>query len=920
MKTRSLTYVLLIAIFLGLANTGLLAQEETSLPKGIVKVTSIEGITEYRLDNGLRVLLYPDATKPTAIVNIVYLVGSRHENYGETGMAHLLEHMVFKGTPTNRDIPAQFSRRGFQSNGQTNVDRTNYYEQFAASDENLDWAISLEADRMINSFIAKKDLDSEMTVVRNEMERGENSPGAILNQKISATAYQWHNYGKTTIGARSDVENVPIDRLQAFYRTYYQPDNAVLLIGGKIDVDKTLAMIAKHFGPIPRPTRQLPQIYTLEPTQDGERSVTLRRTGTAPLIAAAYHIPSILHEDTAPLSVLGQIMSAQPEGPLYKALVETKKVNSASGRPSPNTERGLFYFSSTLSKDQNVDAARTALLETVENYSKTPPSEQVVASAREVLVKNVDNQRTDVLMFMGAIMTGYVGNGDWRMYYLFRERLKKVTAADVQRVAAKYFVPSNRTVGTFIPTESPVRAEIPNVTTDELAGWFKDFKGGEAVVSGEEFDPTPENIESRLKRITTPSGIELALLPKKTRGEKVNAIVSLYLGNEKALMNRKVAGMMAAGLLMRGSANYDRKQIADELNRIKTRAGIGGEATRSGANLDSTRENLIPALRLAAEVLRNPNYRAEDFEELRRSYISGYQNQLSDPQRLGDNWLERHLSKFPAGDIRAAASPEEMIAELKRVTLDDVKQFHRDFYGASAARISIVGDFDEKAVVPVIEELFGDWKNKIAFEPAHEVYFDVPGASKVFETPDKANAYFAAALNMKLGQTDPDYPAMFIGNYILGGSGLSSRITKRIRGKEGLSYGVRSTLTVDLVDQVALFKASAIVAPENVARLEVIFNEELALILKDGVTADELAAAKSGFLQQRMLGRTTDNALANKLRDYLLIDRTLLWDAEFEKAVGRLTVEQVNAALRKYLVPSKLSVVKAGDFAKLAQR
>src|SRR5258705_11810655 len=240
----------LVSSFSALAQTA-----GPALPKGVEFVTSVEGINEYRLANGLRVLMFPDQSKQTMTVNITYLVGSATENYGETGMAHLLEHLVFKGTPKHTNIPQELTSHGTRPNGTTWSDRTNYFETFAATDENLNWALDLESDRMVNSFIAKKDLDSEMTVVRNEFELGENSPFNVLLERSMAASYIWHNYGKTTIGARSDIENVPIERLQAFYRNYYQPDNVVLLVAGKFDEQKKLGLVDKYFSPIPRPTR-----------------------------------------------------------------------------------------------------------------------------------------------------------------------------------------------------------------------------------------------------------------------------------------------------------------------------------------------------------------------------------------------------------------------------------------------------------------------------------------------------------------------------------------------------------------------------------------------------------------------------------------------------------------------------------------
>src|SRR5260370_27087521 len=271
---KTLTAGLVLWAGLGIAFIGV-------APSGLAqtKVTSVEGITEYRLDNGLKVLLFPDNSKPTVTVNVTYLVGSRHEGYGESGMAHLLEHMLFKGTTKREGIMPELTNHGAQFNGTTSYDRTNYFETMTASDENLRWALDMESDRMVNSRVSRKDLDTEMTVVRNEFERGENNPGRVLEERVVATAYLWHNYGRSTIGARSDIEKVPIERLQAFYRNYYQPDNAVLIIAGKFDEAKTLGWVKEAFGPTPKPARTLISTYTEEPVQESEREVTLQRAG-----------------------------------------------------------------------------------------------------------------------------------------------------------------------------------------------------------------------------------------------------------------------------------------------------------------------------------------------------------------------------------------------------------------------------------------------------------------------------------------------------------------------------------------------------------------------------------------------------------------------------------------------------------------
>src|SRR5262249_46489030 len=276
------------------------------------RVASVEGVTEYRLANGARVLLYPETSRPTITVNMTVLVGSRHEGYGETGMAHLLEHMVFMGTPTHPNVPKALRDHGAQFNGTTNVDRTNYFETMPATDENLEFGIRLQADRLVNSYVKREDLASEMSVVRNEFERGENNASSVLMQRIHAAAYEWHNYGKSTIGNRSDIERVPIENLQAFYKKFYQPDNVVLIIAGKFEEAKALALVQKYLGAIPKPNRKLDDTYTEEPAQDGERTVVLRRVGTVGSVGVAYHMPAAAHPDWAPLNLLGGIISQSP--------------------------------------------------------------------------------------------------------------------------------------------------------------------------------------------------------------------------------------------------------------------------------------------------------------------------------------------------------------------------------------------------------------------------------------------------------------------------------------------------------------------------------------------------------------------------------------------------------------------------------
>src|SRR3954454_13609846 len=430
-----------------------------TLPSGVQKITSVEGITEYSLPNGLHVLMFPDASHPKLTVNMTYMVGSRHEGYGETGMAHLLEHILFLQTKTRANVKKELTDHGADFNGSTSWDRTNYYETMTATDENLKYGIELEADRMINSKVEKQLLDTEMTVVRSEFEMRENSPEGILMQRVLEAAYAWHNYGKLPIGNRSDIENVPINRLAAFYHKFYQPDNALLTVAGKFDEAKAMALIVSAFGKIPKPTRVLDKTYTSEPTQDGERSVTLRRVGDIQALMALYHVPAGSHPDAAAVQVMAEVLGDVPSGRLYKALVDNKKAVSASGGLEVLHDPGFIIASARLQQNQNMDEARQVFIKTIENLVNEPPSKEEVERIKTRLLKQIELEMADS-QSVAVDLSEWASQGDWRLFFLMRDRIKAVTEADVLRVAKAYMKESNRTLGTFVPTKNPDRAEI----------------------------------------------------------------------------------------------------------------------------------------------------------------------------------------------------------------------------------------------------------------------------------------------------------------------------------------------------------------------------------------------------------------------------------------------------------------------------
>jgi zinc protease len=907
MKLNKLFILAILAITL----TGAFAQ---TLPQGVQKVTSIEGITEYSYPNGLHVLLFPDNSKPKITVNVVYKVGSRNEGYGETGMAHLLEHMVFKSSKSGHELFKELTdRTGGNFNGTTNYDQTMYFETFNAGDDNLRWALGLEADRMVNMTMKGEDLVTEMTVVRNEMESGENSPMNVLQQRVLAAAYNFHNYGKTVIGNRTDVERVPIDNLAVFYKKYYQPDNAVLIIAGQIDETKALAMAMSTLGAIPKPQRKLTQPYTSEPTQEGERSVTLRRVGEIQAIMAVYHIPAELHPDMAALDVMAQVIGAPQTGRLYKALVDNKKAVAAGMSAGGMHDPGFAFAFAQLKPDQNIDEAQQILVKTIEGLAAEPPTQEEVDRAKQRILKNYELMLTNS-QTVGIILGGSIGDGDWRTLFLNRDELKKVTPAEVARVAGAYLKSSNRTLGEFIPTKTPDRAVIADAP--DAATRLKDFKGGEAVAAGESFDPTPANIEGRAIRRKLPNGLKLVMFPKKTRGGTVVVAMNVRFGDEKSLFGKSAPGSMAGALLMRGTKNKTRQQIQDETDRLKAQINVFGGATSVNASVRTLEANLAGSLRFVRELLREPSFPEAEFEQIRQQRIAGFESAKTEPNALASIDLSRHLNaRYQRGDVRYAGTIDEEIEDWKNIKLDDVRKFYQQFYGVGEGEIAIGGQFDPGQIEKLVTELFGDWKSPSRYERITNTFAAVGPMNHKIETPDKQNAMFLASMFTKINDEAPDYPALIIAGMVFGGS-PNSRVFQRIRVKDGLSYGASAGFFAPTKDDGGRFSANAIAAPQNMPKLEAAFQEELAKALKDGFTADEVEKAKKTWLDERSVGRAEEASVASMLMSRDRWGRTMDWDAKLEAAVAALTLQQVNEAFRHHIDPAALSIVKAGDFKK----
>ena len=431
-----------------------MSQKAVTIP-GITFVQELDGICEYTLDkNGLRILLVPNDTVPVVGCMVTYHVGSRNEAIGFTGSTHLLEHLMFKGSENfNKEnkntVWELLESKGALVNASTWFDRTNYYE--VVPKEFIGDAIALEADRMRTARILESDRQSEMPVVRNEFERGENSPAMTLDKQLWAIAYQAHPYHHDTIGWRSDIENVPIERLQQFYDDFYWPNNATVTIVGSFDIQEVLTLISANFGKHSKSPKPFPALYTEEPIQEGERRAVVKRAGVN-MVAIVHKIPNAHHEDIPALALLSVIMSEDKTSRLYRSLVDTAKATDTSMYCMQLHDPALMETFVTLAPKTTHEAAEKMIKDEYKKVMDKGITASELSRAKKGIRSYVAGRRDGPYAFLSSINED-LATGDWTRFVNFPRALEKVTSNDIQRVAKKYLVEDQSTVGWFVNTE-----------------------------------------------------------------------------------------------------------------------------------------------------------------------------------------------------------------------------------------------------------------------------------------------------------------------------------------------------------------------------------------------------------------------------------------------------------------------------------
>ena len=901
-----------------------------ALPDGFSQVKSLGGITEYHFaPNDLYVLLMEDHSAPVLTFMVTYRVGSRNEVTGTTGATHLLEHLMFKGSKhfhpgIGKGFDTLMDSIGGINNATTWLDRTNYYENLPS--DHLELAVQLEADRMRDLLLREEDRQPEMTVVRNEFERGENDPGEALEKEIGATAFIAHPYHHPTIGWRSDIEKVSIAKLREFYDTFYWPNNATITVIGDFQPQKALALIKKYFGAIPRSPKPIPAVYTEEPAQTGPRRVVVKRPGEVGVVEVAYKVPAALHADQAPLDVLAAILSDGKTSRLYRALIDTNLAINADASKGFFHDPTLFTVTSVLAPGITHEQTEKAVLAEIEKVKKNGVTDPEVTRAINKLLAGIAYRRDGSFAIAGQINED-IAVGDWTYYLTQLDQLKAVTAADVNRVARAYFKEDHSTTGWFIPQqEGTGSAGVPPAGEKKRSGphYYRDPESSAGV------PPARLGRQARtpaLQRDASASGgaSNTALVAPNVHRRKVAGLDVLTLKTtiKDVVTIRGVVGAgdifnppsnsaiadLTAGMLDKGTVRHDKFALAGLLEEVGAMLGFGTGTHTLNFSAKCLRKDLPLVLGLLAEQLRTPRFDPGEFAKLKKQMSGRYKRQLEDTDFRAENAFDRAI--FPERHPNRPPAASKYLADIEAATLEQLKAFHAANYGPAIARLVAVGDVDDAAIDRAIGEAFAGWTGGKPF-PARPQAAPVAAARiEKVNMPGKTSVSLVIGQPSGLRYHDADYQPLNMATAVLGSGFFSARLLDIIRNKEGLTYGIGAGLTADTYTDGA-WRIHGTFAPELLEKGTASTLRELKRFSEQGLSADELKTFKVTLTGSYKVTLATTGGVASALLNALQRGYGPEWVDEYPRRLQALTLEEVNSAIKKFVDPAKMVTVMAG--------
>ena len=856
------------------------------------------GIKEYTMtSNGLRVLLKQDNTAPVATFMVTYEVGSRNEAIGYTGSTHLLEHLMFKGsrkfnTKKGNSVFQTLQSLGARMNATTWLDRTNYFAVLPS--EHLETLIEIEADRMRNAYIKEEDRQSEMTVVRNEFERGQNSPSGVLDENIWATAYQAHPYHHSTIGWKEDIENVSIERLREFYDTFYWPNNATAIAIGDFTEKEALSMIKKHFGKIRKSTKPIPEVYTAEPKQEGIRTITLKRAGQQGIVGVAHKTPAATHPDAPAFMVLSSILSSGKNSRFYKNITDKGLTTSVYIWDSLFRDPGLFTVYANLSPDVDHKTVEKAVVGEYEKIKKDGVSDEEVKNAQTQLIASM-KFRQDGSYAIASGLNEAIASGDWTLYTTYDEKIGTVTKEDVQRIVKEYFKEDLSTIGYFIPLGAGGQNKKLATSAKDLEKMkLKHYSEEEELLSSKVIDSEPVE------------GIRLLTLK---RGSGVVTLTGSMLGGDiYASGNARTADMVAA-MLDQGTTNMTKFEISAKLESAGARLGFFNGQARVGFSGKFLSEDTKMVFDLLADQLKNPLFAEEDLNKVKKRQVANYKRSKESTRGNATNNMLKAF--YGTGHQNSPTDPDKAIEEIKKITPKNLKDFHLKNYGAGTMVIVAVGDVDHNSLERLIKEGFGGWK-KSPLKEKKETGTANKASDKVYVTmQDKTSTDFLVGTALGIDRYHPDYLPLYVATHTLGGN-FSARLMQTVRVKEGLTYGINSSMRGFGNGNDGYWMVGGTFSPKLLSKGESSTLREIKKWAEEGITQKELDITKSTLTGGFQVGFDSTGGLAGGILDAIIVHGDLTYLDSYPERIKAITLDEANTAISKYIFFDDLYQVAAG--------
>ena len=874
---------------------------DTGVAKSSVVQVSAGGMSAYTLANGFKIILIPFPTASNVRVELLVKTGSKLEGYGETGMAHLLEHMLFKGAGSRKNIKEDLTALGASWNGTTNADRTNYFETLSSDPEKLDEVIRLEADRFIHAKFTKADLDSEMTVVRNELENSERNPSRLVMDALARNTFIWHGYSRSTIGARTDIENTSYEALRAFHRKHYRPDNAALIVSGNFDVQRVVALATKLFSAAKNPSTAKPRNWTFDSPQAlTQRSELYASVGTT-VVASAWKLPGLSERDAHALDLAVTAVCDADWGSLRKELVTNRGLAvTASCSTSTGADYSRLMAFAKAGQDADAQTLSNELIRHIQDMANKGVTQEQLERARLSEINQIE-RAFDSHESIARIVSQYEVAGDWRLMFWVRDVVKSLQLEEANAALKKWVVATNRSDVLLRHTEatSPLVITPPALASTRVEG-----KSWPSIFS--DADPAPKSLvelsKSTRSFVLDGEKASASLIRRKTQGDKVWLVLENDYGTAETLSHRKNACTAASYLMGFGGGGLTRDVLSRRMEELKATWNL----RLSGMSMEVPRKNLDKVFEILFSVWSEPLLPLNEFESYKSGLLASYESQLKSPVALADNATRLRFDNFPKGHWSKPKTYEEQIADAKSLSYEDVQRCVKDFAKISHARVGVVGNLHEQDIRALWVKAAltnSEMKYRRIADPTAPTKVDT--ALIRVDKPDTPNARVLGVAVVALSRQSKEFPALQLAVEVMGGN-ASSLIWKELREKDGLAYSTGMQVSGSMMDDrttIQLYATSASAqADKAMEKLKMVLQR----VLDEGLSDADIARAKKTWVERRKAFLGRESNFASTLADALLDGYDFLARAKFDESIEQVTAKQATDVLRKYLLQAPI--------------